>query len=165
VKRNIFVPLAAAIYGAVLSYLGFLATAGGHGPYLFLGLATSPLCLGFLLPLRMLSGSFGQLVFLAPLWCAPLWWALVASLASRIIRSKRPVVIVLLLLHYFGALTVLLVIDRDHYQPFGPIIRAFKSDPIPFMGILLFYLAGQWFLWREVRRPWSAAPVSATLTS
>lgn len=113
------------LYGLVLLFIGGFFAGGGHGFYLFLIIANSPVSM---------FGDAGMLV--CPLTILT-FWTVLALLTKKQKRAGK----LLLAVHYVGILVTLL-----RPPPYAPLLPKEYSLPVLFV-ILCPYLIGQAFFW------------------
>lgn len=133
-------------WGAVLVYAGLYMTASGHGTYVPFALATSPVSL-----IPLLIGS--RHVFWTIMFAVPFWWVMMFAMASAAHRLWQRLFVILITLHYIGA--ILLMYRTDF--AFGMRFRAYRGmmhfAPLWLIGTELLWFAGQAIMWHEYTRP------------
>ena len=129
--------------GIGISYFGILWLIGiflhgfGEGTGIFMYSTISPF--GFLenTPLKII-GLISFIIF----------WPIIFSLA--ITGNWRIFTILLILIHYFGLVSICLDYIRTSLSQ---IINVWDSSPIAFILWIVIYLAGQIFLWYKILSP------------
>ena len=120
-------------YGAIIGFLAFGCLSFGHGTMLPSALSSAPL------------GLFGAT---AETFGAPLVWGALFFVAARVSRSPR-IFLVSVLLHYAGAVTLLLRLPDSQWRNFVPM-----ADKIPeaFVIWAAMYFLGQLAVWQIFMR-------------
>lgn len=129
-KRTTVIALLGVVYGAVLSYLGFLCTGGGHGTFMPLGLGSAPL---------------GLLGVWAALLGTPLLWGLLGFLVARSDQTLyRRIFLVAAIGHSIAAALILALSDSGDWRY---IERTRQAIPGIMAAWIVAYAAGQAVMW------------------
>ena len=130
VSGGVGVALLGAAYGVALGFLAFVSAGFGHGTYILVGVSSAPI---------------GVLGIPAALLGAPLIWAVVGYLLSRVtsIRSSRAF-LTAICLHYLGVFVLFLT---PTYGDWAYFPRVLEVIPWVVLAWGLLYIVGQAIIW------------------
>jgi hypothetical protein len=117
-------------YGVGLSLLGALVAGSGHGTYILLGLASSPLA------------ALGNV---AATLSPPFIWAFIWSL----LQVRRQMFLATMAIHYVSAAVVLVATHFGDWEHLG---KSWKLHPLLVVIGFAWYATGQGLIWLDFRR-------------
>jgi hypothetical protein len=128
-------PVLGFVYGLTLSFWGFVAAGFGHGSYVIIGMAASPL------------GFFG---IIACFLVLPIYWTIAGLALKRAYnRSYRSLFLTLLTLHYATMVPLLI---REPFNDWDKLPKMFDVEPGILLAGGLVYVCGQIFVWARFRK-------------
>jgi hypothetical protein len=124
-------------YGAVVSFMGMVASCGGHGSCILLGVALSPT--GLILRALREYPELEMIFFAIP----AVYWAVVGMAASGASQIGLRVVFLAMVTAHYAAIPLMFWLD---VVEFGDWHDARKAAIVQVPGIL-FYAVGQVAIW------------------
>jgi len=134
--------IAGGTYAIALVACGVFAAGAGHGSYLVLMIASSPVgILGMYAGLAAVPAIFGPFL---------LWPSILLLLARTRERRHRPTFVTVMVVHYFGiAALPLTTWFRDDWRT----VQRHLPELVVFLAVgLVVYVTGQVLIWRSLAR-------------
>lgn len=128
------------LYGALLSGLGFIAGAAGHGSDLLLWLVLSPLSLVQFV-LGDVRGAMRDTIVLLLLIVPPIFWAAVGAVLGGVQHRRPRIIFLVMILAHYGAIPIRLI-----FHEIGEWEYAARVAAVLVPGVAL-YAAGQVAIW------------------